>query len=71
MADQRFRDLIAGVSGHAPVDEEQGERLPTHRVRAPGTEPGRPKRGQAGWKDPDVRRRGTEPPSGGIRGDRF
>lgn len=71
MADQRFRDLIAGASSHTQADDDEAAMLPERRVRAPGSEPGRPKRGQPGWKDPDVKRRGTAPPSGGVRGGQF
>lgn len=71
MADQRFRDLIAGVTGQ-PSSDEDGAAVPEHRLRAPGMEPGRPKRGQPGWKDPDVKRRGVDPPSArGVRSERF
>lgn len=69
MADQSMRDFIAGVVRSTTDDEETPVR--EQRVRSPATEPGRPKRDRPGWKDPDVRRRGTMPPSGGVRGQPF
>lgn len=63
--DDTFRELIAKVVKHGPKEAV------ALKARAPGLEGGRLKRGQPGWRDPDVKVRGTKPPTGGVRGERF
>lgn len=66
MPDESFREFIANVVKHGPKEAA------ALRVRAPNMQQGRPKRGQPGWRDPDQpASRGSTPPSGGVRGERF